>query len=114
MDYTNRIEGLSGEVEAEMYLKKKGYKILAVNYKNIVGEIDLIAKDGEYIVFVEVKKRSTKEFGLPREAVTPQKQQKIRKVAMGYLKEKRLFEKPCRFDVVDILGEEITHIEDAF
>lgn len=114
MDFTNKIEGISGEVDAEMYLKKKGYKILAENYKNVIGEIDLIAKDGEYIVFVEVKKRSTKEYGLPREVVTPQKQQKIRKVATYYLKEKRLYDQPCRFDVVDILGDKITHIEDAF
>lgn len=65
-------------------------------------------------MFVEVKFRQTDEFGLPREAVGIYKQNKIKKTATLYLQQNNLFEKQIRFDVVDILGDEITHIENAF
>ena len=110
----NKIEGQLGESLAYNYLKKHGYKILEKNYTNKIGEIDLIAKKGDYIVFVEVKNRASAKFGLPREAVTLYKQNKIRNVALGYLKETNNLESNVRFDVVDILGGEITHIENAF
>lgn len=107
--------GLKGEVLAKEYLINKGYKILDTNYKNKIGEIDIIAKIKNTIVFVEVKARESIRFGYPREAVNYYKQQKIRNVAIGYLKFKGLYEKvDVRFDVIDIIGDKITHIENAF
>ncbi len=107
--------GIQGEVTAKEYLENLGYKIVATNYKNKIGEIDIICKDKDVLVFVEVKTRQSIKFGYPREAVNYYKQQKIRNVASGYLKFKGLYEKVAvRFDVIDIVGEKITHIKNAF
>lgn len=114
MKELNRVVGVIGESQAEKYLKKKKYKILNKNYKTILGEIDIVAKDKKTIVFVEVKKRETYQFGRPSEAVDEHKQQKIRNVALYYLKQFKLFDNPCRFDVIEIVGDEINHIENAF
>lgn len=114
MKLFNRVNGVSGESIATKYLKDKKYKILECNYKNFIGEIDIIAKDRDYLVFVEVKARSTSAFGRPSEAVDWRKQNKLRMVANVYLKEKHLFDTPCRFDVVEVLGREINHIINAF
>lgn len=108
------IFGIKGEQIAKQYLLKNKYKILEMNYKNPIGEIDIIAKDKDTIVFVEVKARSSTRFGLPREAVTPYKQDKIHKVALGYLKFTQNLDAPIRFDCVEILGDEITHIKNCF
>lgn len=110
--------GKVGEIIANNYLQTKGYKIIAKNYKNQLGEIDLIAKDGDYLVFVEVKARLSNAFGSPLEAVNLHKQNKIRQVATSYLKQHKKLETNCRFDVISIVGQiddyEITHIENAF
>ena len=84
------------------------------NYKTKIGEIDIIAKKDDIIVFVEVKDRQTKKYGLPREAITPYKQNKIRVVATQYLMSKRLTNSKVRFDCIEILGDTISHIENAF
>ena len=84
--FLNKITGFKGERQAVIYLTKLGYSILKNNYTTKLGEIDIIAKDKQTIVFVEVKTRLTTEFGLPREAVTSYKQNKIRLVATEYLK----------------------------
>ena len=114
MKQFNFIKGRKNEALAEKYLKKKGYKIIERNYSNHIGEIDLIATDKDILVFVEVKFRQTDKFGLPREAVGIYKQNKIKRAATLYLQQNHLFDKQIRFDVVDILGDEITHIENAF
>lgn len=110
--------GKIGEIIATNYLKQKGYKIIANNYKNPIGEIDIIAQDKNYLVFVEVKTRISRAFGDPAEAVNRFKQQKIRQVATMYLKQHNLLQTNCRFDVVAILGqngdEDVRHIENAF
>lgn len=111
------IYGKKSEIIACDFLKRNGYKILETNYKNKVGEIDIIAKDKDYIVFVEVKARMSGMFGDPAEAVTETKQYKIRSVASVYLMQKGKTEANCRFDVVAVLGDEdadIRHIKDAF
>lgn len=108
------VKGKINENRACEFLTAKGYKILDRNFTCPIGEIDIIALDRDSIVFVEVKYRATAYFGLPQEAVTPQKQQKIRDVASLFLKMKRKLNAPCRFDVVAILGDQITHIENAF
>ena len=104
----------SGEYLAKQFLIKQKYKILHTNFKTNIGEIDIVAKDKKTIVFVEVKAKSTLSFGYPREMVTQSKQQKILMVAQQYQKRYDLFDAPCRFDVIEILDEKITHIKNAF
>ena len=109
--------GKRSEIIAADYLKKKGYKILETNYKNLIGEIDIIAKDGKTLVFIEVKTRLTRAFGDPLEAIDYKKQQKIRNVATLYLKERKMLNALSRFDAISILGlenPEISHVTDAF
>ncbi len=109
--------GKKGEILATNYLKNKGYKIIKNNYKNTLGEIDIIAKKDNYLIFVEVKTRISRAFGDPREAVDLKKQNKIRQVATMYLKQHGQLDTNCRFDVIAILGdcdEEVCHIENAF
>ena len=109
-----KIAGNSGEAQTFNYLIQNDYKILETNYKCKIGEIDIIAQKDNIIVFVEVKKRSSAKYGLPREAVTQFKQHKIKMVATYYLQKTKNFDKNCRFDVIEILGESINHIENAF
>lgn len=107
--------GSQWERRAAQYLAGNGYRILATNYNCRLGEIDIIAKENGYYVFVEVKYRSSLAYGDPLEAVTPSKQQRIRNAASYYLIENNI--QPyvnVRFDVVGILGSEITLIKDAF
>lgn len=111
---TNKNKGNIGENKAVNYLVEKGYEILETNYKTKLGEIDIIAKDGERIVFVEVKARATARFGYPREAVNYYKQKTIQMVASMYLKSKRLLNSYIRFDIIEILAGEITHLISAF
>ena len=111
----NRSVGTKKEELAADYLEKKGYEVLAKNFRCKYGEIDLIAKDGSYLVFVEVKYRATSKNGFPQEAVTKSKQKTIVFVANYYLMKANLGQDiPIRFDVVAMLGDEITHIENAF
>lgn len=115
MKQENKIKGYKFEQMAQKYLKKKKYQILATNEANFCGEIDIIAKQKKTIVFVEVKGRETAEFGMPFEAVTEYKQNKIRLAAQSYLKSQKLLDKcDVRFDVISILGDEIQHITNAF
>ncbi len=108
------ILGAIGENKAVKYLKKKGFKILEKNHKNLLGEIDIIAKDKDFLVFVEVKTRSSMAFSTPAYAVNTSKQHKLKKSATLYLKTHNLFNVPCRFDVIEILEEKINHIINAF
>lgn len=110
-----RQTGAAYELKAEEYLLGNGYKILERNFRNRSGEIDLIAKKGGQIHFVEVKYRTTAMYGSPLEAVDFRKQNQIRKVAMYYLMKNKLSDwTPCQFDVIAFEGEEMTHIENAF
>ncbi len=97
-----RHTGESGESIAVRFLKKKGYEIIEQNYRCKLGEIDIIARDGRVLAFVEVKARRTGDFGGPKWAVTPRKQRKISMVALKYLKETEQMGKKARFDVVAI------------
>ena len=110
----NKIEGTGGEILAVNFLKKKKYKILETNFSNHVGEIDIIAEKDGVIVFVEVKRRQTLQYGRPIEAVDTRKQNKIRKVAEIYLMLKNKTLADVRFDVIEILGDGINHVENAF
>ncbi len=111
----NRETGSRHEKLAAAYLRQKGYRILEFNYRCPWGEVDLIAREGSYLVFVEVKYRRSARWGMPAEAVDSRKQERIRRAASWYLSARRLSgETPCRFDVVGILGEQIELIRDAF
>jgi putative endonuclease len=92
--------GKESESLAVRHLKKNGYKILEQNYRNKLGEIDIIAKEKGVLVFVEVKARKTLLYGNPKWAVTPQKQRKISMVALYYLKDTKQSHVKARFDVV--------------
>lgn len=109
--------GLEGEERAAKYLKKHGYSITCKNFQTRFGEIDIIAENKEYIVFVEVKARSEKSIAEPREFVDMRKQRKIIKTAEIYLSENST-EKQPRFDVVEVKRENgktiINHIANAF
>ena len=109
-----RKKGFEYERKAAIYLKKIGYEILEQNFYTFFGEIDLIAREKNTIVFIEVKYRNSIKSGYPQEAVTFQKRQKIIKSAEYYLYKNRITEKPCRFDVIAIIGEEFMHIKNAF
>lgn len=102
MAYSRLDIAKTGESLAVAHLKARGYAILERNYRAVRGEIDLIAQDGDFIVFVEVKTRRSLKFGLPQTAVTTQKQRQISKVALAYLQTHNLFDAPCRFDVIAI------------
>ena len=94
--------GRKSESIAVRHLKKNGYKILEQNYRNQLGEIDVIAKDKDTLVFVEVKARRSGGYGSPKWAVTPKKQRQISKVALYYLKAVKQKNVKARFDVVAI------------
>ncbi len=110
--------GKKGEEVAVQFLKKKGYRIIERNYTCRLGEMDVIAKEKDTFAFIEVKTRTTTTFGPPQLAVDLSKQNQLSKVALHFLKEKRLEDVKARFDVVAILfgpkGEEIELIKDAF
>jgi putative endonuclease len=94
--------GKSGEDLAVEELQRRGYAILARRYRTRHGEIDVVARDGETTVFVEVKARTTGRFGGAAEAVTPWKQRRLVSMATDYLARRRLTDRACRFDVITV------------
>jgi putative endonuclease len=112
-----KVLGHKGEDIAVDFLKQKGYKILMRNYMTPMGEADIVAKDKNIIVFVEVKARSSDAFGQPFEAVNHRKQEKLKKIALYYLNRYQI-ELPVRFDIVSIISRngkaEVNHIVEAF
>ena len=114
MKKLNKIKGDIGEAQVYAYLKNLKYQILETNYRNKLGEIDIIATKGNKICFVEVKERSSTAFGLPGEAVDRRKQMKIAKTAQLYLLEKHKMDSEVSFCVVEVLDGNINLIENAF
>lgn len=111
--------GKSGEKIALHYLRDKKYKIIAKSFRLFRGEIDIIALDRKTLVFVEVKTRKSRDFGLPEESVIPSKQKQIKKIAQGFLAKNNLQDVECRFDVISLFFDEnegcsIHHIKNAF
>ena len=107
MKENQREKGAYWEQKAGVYLESIGYEILEYNFRCRMGEIDIIARDGDYLVFCEGK-------GYPAEAVDFKKQRVISKCALYYLTKKGTMELPCRFDVVSILNDKIQVIKNAF
>lgn len=100
----NKKIGLKGEEIAIQFLIDKKYSILDKNYRfSRFGEIDIIARDKEYLCFIEVKTRSSRTFGYPSEAVTYKKQQNIIRLAKTYIKKNNFNKENIRFDVIDIM-----------
>lgn len=117
---TTQSKGLTGEAIAVAFLRRKKYAIVETRFRFLRGEIDIVARDGRTLVFVEVKMRTGRGFGRPEESVTPAKQRQIRKVAEGYLLMRRPGDVACRFDVIAIrpaesgAGYAVEHFSDAF
>jgi putative endonuclease len=110
--------GKRGEELAVAYLAEAGYRIIERNYRCLFGEIDIVAEEGETLVFIEVKSRRSEAYGDPQLAVGHQKHKKISRIAMHYLEERRLRHHPARFDVVAVKlpfsGHKIELIRNAF
>ncbi|MEI8175672.1 MAG: YraN family protein [Candidatus Omnitrophota bacterium] len=118
--HTNKALGRIGEETAAEFLRTKGYSILFRNWRCALGEIDIVARHRDYIVFVEIKARSSLDFGPGYCAVGSRKQRKLINLAQTFLKKYALRDVPCRIDIVsidmDATGEplKIELIEDAF
>ena len=102
MTHARQLLGIVGEDLAARALEARGYAILERRYRTDRGEIDIVAEDGETLVFVEVKARADHEFGSAAECVTPAKQRQVARMASEYLACHRVADRPCRFDVVAI------------
>jgi putative endonuclease len=114
-----RLFGQEGEATAERYLRLKGYRIVAKNLRSSLGELDLVAEDGQVLVFIEVKARRTGEYGGAIHAVHRRKRGKLIQLASQYLARHHLSNRTCRFDVVLLQGTDtsvprIEHIKNAF
>lgn len=107
--------GSQKEELAAAFLLGQGAEVLDKNFYFHGGELDLVAKDGEYLCFIEVKYRKSDVYGYPEEAVTPAKQRKILQGARVYMYQKKYpADTPCRFDVISVYKDRITWIKDAF
>ena len=106
--------GTTGEQAACRYLEQHGITVLECNFRRQSGEIDIIAKEKKTLLFIEVKQRTTLRYGRPSEAVDRTKQQHIVRTAMLYLAEKGLDDVPVRFDIVEVMPDEIRHLKNAF
>ncbi len=113
----SRLLGDRGERAAARYLRERGLRVLLRGYRTRQGEIDLIARDGPVLVFVEVKARRR---GVPAEAVTLEKQRRLTLAALRFLRQNDLLDQRCRFDVVSVVWPEgrsrpeIEHLPNAF
>ncbi|MDO5717261.1 MAG: YraN family protein [Tissierellia bacterium] len=118
MKYFNKKTGDIGEDLALEFLEQKGLYVLERNYRNYVGEIDIVAMDEEYLVFIEVKTRLSDRFGMPNEAVDDRKKRKIYDTSAIYIAEKNCTDLDVRYDIVEVLRENgkfsIHHIVNAF
>lgn len=110
--------GKKGEELAVEHLRKGGYEILAENYTHQRAEVDIIARTGDILVIVEVKTRSTPDFGLPQEFVKPKQIRQLLKAADFFINDQNLAEVETRFDIIAIVinkkGVQLEHLEDAF
>lgn len=112
-------KGKEAEAYAEKYLEKIGYQILKKNFRFGKGEIDIIAKDGNVLVFVEVKWRENLNKGTPESSITRTKILQLKKIAEGYFYINKINSQECRFDVIAITGDlnnnpKINHLKTAF
>lgn len=107
--------GALGEETAVKAIKKQGYKVIERNYRTRLGEIDIIAKDGEYTCFIEVRLRKNNDFGSPADTIDTVKQQKLIRTAKYYAVTNKIYDTPMRFDAVlinaDCFGNKLTNVK---
>lgn len=110
------LTGRRGEAQAEKFLKKAGLQIIARNVHVGCDELDLIAKQGDTLIFVEVKTRKNEDFGRPAAAVNRAKRKKLSRAAIRFLKKRKLRPPYIRFDIVEVIGDglQVRHIPNAF
>jgi len=112
------ITGKEGEKIAAAYLKKNGYRIIEINFRCPIGEIDIVAKEKNDLVFVEVKTRKSIDLGYPEQAVGIRKQKKMSQLALWYLQKRKIADTNARFDVVAVTlipeNNEVKLIKNAF
>jgi putative endonuclease len=118
-DDPRHLFGRTSEAQAEQFLRTKGYRILERNLRTRLGELDLVAQDGNVLVFVEVKARTSDAFGGALSAVDHRKRAKLVKLASQYLAQRHLMDRACRFDVVLVQGRssggvQVEHLQSAF
>ena len=113
-DFYKKLLGRNGEKLVANYLKKSGYKILEKNYRTPFGEADIIALKDNYVCFIEVKTRSSTEYGTPGQAVNYKKQKRYRDIALYYTQKNKLEDLFISFLVAEVLGNEINLISEAF
>jgi putative endonuclease len=106
--------GAAGEARAAAWYERRGYEVVARNWRCRDGELDLVVRKGRVLAFVEVKTRRTAAFGAPVEAITRDKQRRLRVLALRFLEVHPVRSRELRFDVVSILGDELTVLEGAF
>ena len=106
--------GRFGEDRAARWYIERGYRVLERNWRCAEGELDLIVTDGTNLVVCEVKTRSTDRFGTGFEAITPRKQQRVRRLAARYLRQGPGWAEPVRFDAASVLSGKVEVIEGAF
>lgn len=116
----NKDIGSFGEALARDYLISKGYKILNINFRNKFGEIDIICKKNNLLIFCEIKSRYSNSFGSPIESITCYKQKQIIKLSELYLISKKYYNFNVRYDIIEVIFNTITsshiinHVQDAF
>ena len=113
-DVHKKVLGRAGEKRGAKFLKKLGYKILKTNYKTPFGEADIVAKDGDTVVFCEVKTRLSDRFGTPAEAVGHKKEERYINIARYFLMRAGRDDVAVRFDVLEVFEESVNHIQNAF
>lgn len=113
MKTPKQITGTLGEERASELLSKKGYKIIETNYRFKKAEVDIIAKNDLFLVFVEVKTRKNNKFGNPEEFVSERKIELFQETAEYYMEENNI-SLNLRFDIISVTGSQIEHFEDAF
>jgi putative endonuclease len=114
-EVSTRTKGQLREKQACDFLQKNGLKLITKNFRYLNGEIDLIMQKKDEIIFIEVRSKASKEYGLPYESVTPTKQRKIVKTAMFFLQKKNWLNKVnCRFDIISIYQNQLEWFENAF
>lgn len=114
MTQRRRALGRSGEARASRFLESLGWRVLARGARGPFGELDIVAQDGDTVVFVEVKARTGRRAGSPEEAVDFRKQSRIVRCALAYVRDHRLEDRRLRFDVVAVDGGELRHHRGAF